>query len=151
MCYPWSLPDYLLTGRMSYQCDSPGPMSSQCWRGQGLPGCWVDPGSGRNAKSKAEHDTWHMQRRGWGLINTGMWPLFWRICEQIDVLLTKVREAFFCILQVAFVDLRSFISCFLFYSTLECLLPLESNFHNFPTFPPSTYITISTKVVGCWS
>lgn len=32
--------------------DSPGPMSSRCWRGQGLPGCWVEPGNGRNARKK---------------------------------------------------------------------------------------------------
>lgn len=37
--------------------DSPGPMSSQCWRDPGFPGCWVDPGIGRNAKCKAKHKT----------------------------------------------------------------------------------------------
>lgn len=35
--------------------DSHGPKSSQCWRGQEFPGCWVDSKSGRNAKSKEKH------------------------------------------------------------------------------------------------
>lgn len=43
-------------GYISVPPDSPGPMSSLCWRGQGLPGCWVDQGSGRNAKYKAKHN-----------------------------------------------------------------------------------------------
>lgn len=35
---------------VSEALDSPGPVSSRCWRGRGFPGGWVDSGSGRNAE-----------------------------------------------------------------------------------------------------
>lgn len=90
-------------------------MSSRCWRGQGWPGCWVDPGSGRNAKCKAKNNTF---------VNTAMWLLLWRICVLVSIV-TNTSNVEQCKFDsyVAFVNFNKevFSYLFFFFLTVEHL------------------------------